>query len=55
MVTLTVTDINGTSHTIQVPGDSDKSIVELAADEGIQLPYSCMSGACFACCGEVKK
>lgn len=32
-----------------------KSIVDLAEDKGIDLPYSCRSGACFSCCGEIKQ
>jgi ferredoxin len=55
MVTISITDINWKIHTIEVKADSNKSIVELAADEGIELPYSCMSGACFACCAEIKE
>lgn len=55
MVTLTVTDINWKVHTLEIKEDVNKSIVEIAAEQGIELPYSCMSGACFACCGEVKK
>lgn len=55
MVTVSITDINWKIHKIEVKEDVNKSIVELAADQGIELPYSCMSGACFACCGEVKK
>lgn len=55
MVTISITDINWKVHTLQVKEDSNKSIVELAAEEWIELPYSCMSGACFACCGEVSE
>lgn len=55
MVTVTITDINWKVHILELKEDVNKSIVELAAEQGIELPYSCMSGACFACCGEVKK
>lgn len=55
MVTVSITDINWKIHTIELQEDVNKSIVEIAAEQGIELPYSCMSGACFACCAEVKE
>ncbi len=54
-VTIKVKDIEGKEHLFVVEHDEPKSIVEIAAEQGVELPYSCCSGACFTCCAEVKK
>lgn len=41
---------DGEEYKIMVP--PDKSILETALDEGIDLPYSCQSGLCTACRGK---
>lgn len=55
MPTIVVTDISGTKHRFEVQVDSQESIVDLADNEGIKLPYSCRSGACFSCCAQIKQ
>eukprot|EP00929_Paragymnodinium_shiwhaense_P014515 TRINITY_DN122428_c0_g1_i1.p1 TRINITY_DN122428_c0_g1~~TRINITY_DN122428_c0_g1_i1.p1 ORF type:complete len:405 (-),score=93.23 TRINITY_DN122428_c0_g1_i1:308-1522(-) len=40
---------------IQLDCPPDRTIVEAAEDAGIELPYSCKSGACSACAGKVLK
>lgn len=52
-VTVYVTDAKGTRHTIIVPTDGSDSIVDLAEKQGLELPYSCRSGACYSCCATV--
>ncbi|MFM7429562.1 MAG: 2Fe-2S iron-sulfur cluster-binding protein [Flammeovirgaceae bacterium] len=41
---------DGNEHTISVP--HNKTILETALDQGIDLPYSCQSGLCTACRGK---
>lgn len=41
---------DGNEHTIAVP--HNKTILETALDQGIDLPYSCQSGLCTACRGK---
>ncbi len=36
-------------------GHEEKSIIDVAEENWIELPYSCRSGACFSCCAEVTK
>lgn len=52
-VIVTIKDIDGNVHTLNLEWDTEKSIVDLAEDQWIELPYSCRSGACFSCCAEV--
>ena len=42
-VVITIKDIDGNIHTLTPDGDIQKSIVDLAEDQGIELPYSCRS------------
>lgn len=55
MVIVVVKDIEWVDHRFEVTQDSQESIVDIAEQEGIELPYSCRSGACFSCCAQIKK
>ena len=48
-------DIDGNEHTFLLDEDWETSIIDMAEEKWIELPYSCRSGACFSCCAEVKK
>ncbi|MGK7888750.1 MAG: 2Fe-2S iron-sulfur cluster-binding protein [Leptolyngbyaceae cyanobacterium] len=42
-----------TEHTITVP--ADRKILEVALEQGIELPYSCNAGVCTTCAALVVK
>lgn len=55
MVIVVVKDIEWVPHRFEVASDSQESIVDIAQEEWIELPYSCRSGACFSCCAQIKQ
>ena len=42
----------GKTSTVTIPGD--KSILDVALDEGINIPFSCCSGSCGTCMAKLK-
>ncbi|MDP2691763.1 MAG: 2Fe-2S iron-sulfur cluster binding domain-containing protein [bacterium] len=47
MAKITYKDEHG--KVIEIPVDSNKSILEMLEAEGIDYPFSCMAGACSSC------
>ena len=48
MIKLTIITSDEEKHFFDVTEDN-KSMLDLAEDAGIELPFSCRAGACYSC------
>ena len=54
-VTIVVTDWTWTKRILTSDGEVSESIIDIGEEQWVDLPYSCRSGACFACSWTVIK